>query len=831
MKQYKKKEILETADLLIEANRYITGNYRTGSRERIVEILTQCQEMAILLGNCLEAVGDSGKELVPALEDYCEKIYQFSQSLTDEIACRKIAKQTTRQLANLKVNIIDQIPGDKIEIVFLPYKAAMWDSLESVWRAADEDPECNAYVVPIPYFERDAQGQLAVMHYEGDQFPEDVPVIHYLDYNMAERRPDVVFIHNPYDKNNHVTSIHPAYYVPELKKYAKKVAYIPYYVSAEPNPDSPEAQKQKKGFVLQPGVIESDLVFVQSEDMKKLYVNILEKEIPNVGRKYWEDKIFGLGSPKLDRVRSTKRNDELLSSEWHSLIYDSKGNRKRVIFYNTSLHDLLNQKNMMEKIADTLAFFKGRDDCVLWWRPHPLYESTLASMLPGLLPVYRKIVEDYIAEEWGIFDEGEDLDWVIAETDAYYGDRSSVVQLYKEAGKPVLYQDTRVKNSVDEEVEIPIWPYTFCVDGDDIWFVHGKMNLLMKYSISQCHTSVLGVIPNKNMFYERLFIGICKYNNYVYLIPSGEKCILIYDADTQIFEKIDIDNVENFENKALFSKIYTKGKELYCIPCYYNAILKIDMESKQVKYLLIQGGKAYINDSTIVGDYIVAVYVYTNEILFCNIMNDTILLKRLGNKNRKYTNITNFQDKLYLYDQDTFSIIKMEGDNYEIEKNFCKIECNGIRMTSVLSDLIIIDPADRAELQVLDANKKMIFRSEKLDDFATSSLGSPYCNGVQSSNIKNNEHEFYFSRASYSMYQFGKGEEIKTFKMKLEKEELNKVLKHISMIEQQELGENDVNKLEVWMEKLQEKLKKKDSLKQACDKSILYRAKISAVNK
>ena len=87
MKQYKKKEILETADLLIEANRYITGNYRTGSRERIVEILTQCQEMAILLGNCLEAVGDSGKELVPALEDYCEKIYQFSQSLTDEIAC------------------------------------------------------------------------------------------------------------------------------------------------------------------------------------------------------------------------------------------------------------------------------------------------------------------------------------------------------------------------------------------------------------------------------------------------------------------------------------------------------------------------------------------------------------------------------------------------------------------------------------------------------------------------------------------------------------------------------------------------------------------------
>ena len=39
----------------------------------------------------------------------------------------------------------------KKEIVFLPYQAAMWDSLESVWKATYEDKEhCNAYVMPIP---------------------------------------------------------------------------------------------------------------------------------------------------------------------------------------------------------------------------------------------------------------------------------------------------------------------------------------------------------------------------------------------------------------------------------------------------------------------------------------------------------------------------------------------------------------------------------------------------------------------------------------------------------------------------------------------------------
>ena len=410
MKNIKKRDVLETISLLIEGNDFVAAQCsRAKVTENMPDILQQCQEMAIILGNCLESFGEEGEKLVPVLEAYCEEIYQISQNSQKEVnenVCKNIAKTTVEQLADLKRSIIEYIPDDKLEIVFLPYKASMWDSLESVWRAAADDPECDAYVVPIPYFEKNQQGELAVMHYEGNQFPDDVPVVHYMDYNLVERKPDVAFINNPYDKYNYVTSIHPAYYVTELKKYVGKVAYIPYFVSPEPNPDSIEVQKQKKGFVIQPGVMDSDLVFVQSDAMKKLYVNILEKEIPNISREYWENKIFGLGSPKLDRVHNTKRNDDLLSSEWYSLIYDSKGNRKKVILYNTSLHDLLNQKNMMEKISDTLTFFKEREDCVLWWRPHPLYESTLASMIPGLLPVYRKIVEDYRAEKWVMLEAG-----------------------------------------------------------------------------------------------------------------------------------------------------------------------------------------------------------------------------------------------------------------------------------------------------------------------------------------------------------------------------------------------------------------------------------------
>ena len=78
------------------------------------------------------------------------------------------------------------------EVVFLPYKASMWDSLESVWKAADEDPGCDAYVIPIPYYDKNPDGSFRELHYEGGEYPKDVPVVWYEDYDFEKRRPDMM---------------------------------------------------------------------------------------------------------------------------------------------------------------------------------------------------------------------------------------------------------------------------------------------------------------------------------------------------------------------------------------------------------------------------------------------------------------------------------------------------------------------------------------------------------------------------------------------------------------------------------------------------------------
>jgi hypothetical protein len=65
-------------------------------------------------------------------------------------------------------------------------------------------------------------------------------------------------------------------------------------------------------------------------------------------------------------------------------------------------------------------------------------------MRPEILNAYDAIVKAYQKENWGIFDDTPDLHRAIAVSDAYYGDVSSLVELYRVTGKPVMIQNLDV---------------------------------------------------------------------------------------------------------------------------------------------------------------------------------------------------------------------------------------------------------------------------------------------------------------------------------------------------------------------------------------------------
>lgn len=826
-----RKHALDILTLLKEMQGKIQKEARRKNRKIAGQLLAEAQEAAIALGNSIEAYLGEGSNTVQAIEEYCEVIYRLHTSLQEKSGFDSILSELYSQWKQIWNFAQEELPN-RYEMVFLPYKVSMWDSLESVWRAAEEDPDCDAYVMPVPYYDKNPDGTFRSEHYEGEEFPEDVPVTHYLEYDLEKRHPDVVFIHNPYDDRNFVTSVHPYFYSANLKKYAEKLVYIPYYISAEINPDSREAMEGKAGMALTNGVLNADMVFLQSENTKKLFVNILSEYIPEVKRSYWENKIWGLGSPKLDRVNRVVRDDARLPKDWHDLIYTESGLRKKVIFYNISISTLLKNPDMLNKIRDVLQFFKNCKEAALWWRPHPLYESTLASMRPDMLSEYQQMVNQYRQEGWGIFDDGVDLQWAIAETDAYYGDRSSVVQLFREARKPVMIQDVTVRTQREIKAEdIPIWPSAFCVDEDDVWFVHGKMNALMRYNMIENYTYIIGTIPNEEMFQESLYKGIYKWRTKIFLIPCWAREIAVYDILNRTFTKIALKETEAYVNKTLFQKIYVRDGCLYCIPYYYKAYLKIDMYSLNIEYFDIskeieaQGismSNVCLNDSTVVGDEIISVLAYSNVILCYQMQTDMVSVKRLGLMKHKFTNITNLGQMLYLFDWEAHSIIKIQKEDYSVEEEICVLPYGGIKIRGINSEFLLIDPIDDESIQVIDAEGKPVFKFDERKDVCMNSMASTFHCGVERSNCAQSEFSYYYNVSAGLFYQFDKGKLKRQFPITLGNNECSKWRDEYLDLINMETKENDIYNLDVWINNLRGMKTVKNKQQQSNGEKILY---------
>ena len=445
MRKYIKKQTIDILNTLIKADRSIKDVMKSGNTEALGMLLTDCQDAALSVGNSIEQSEGEGTEAVKKLEEYCEALYQISTG--DKDAFSKLdncIRECVGQVNNFK---------ETREIVFLPYKASMWDSLEAVYLKEKEDPDCTAYVIPIPYYDKNPNGSFKARHYEIDEYPKDIEVIPFDKYDFENRHPDEIYIHNPYDEWNHVTSVEPYFYTTNLLKLTDKLIYIPYFILREPSdPDNEEYLKAREHYVTVPGVIYADEVIVQSENMARAYINILVRMFKEAGdkerssRHYWEKRILGKGSPKFDKILESVKKEHEIPDEWRKLIENPDGSRKKIILYNTSVGALLKRdEKMTDKIRRTLEiFYENREKVILWWRPHPLIRATIESMRPKLWEEYSAIVEEYKKAGWGIYDDTPEMDRSLAMADAYYGDHSSLVQLCQKIEMPIMIQNVEV---------------------------------------------------------------------------------------------------------------------------------------------------------------------------------------------------------------------------------------------------------------------------------------------------------------------------------------------------------------------------------------------------
>ena len=126
---------------------------------------------------------------------------------------------------------------------------------------------------------------------------------------------------------------------------------------------------------------------------------------------------------------------------------------KKVILYNVSLACLFEYKEkLLDKMEWVFQIFRERQgEIALLWRPHPLFKAMIKSRVPEVWARYRKIAERYRSEGWGIYDDSTDLHRAIAVSDGYYGDGSSLVELFQSVGKPVMLQNVNLQEPLFKE--------------------------------------------------------------------------------------------------------------------------------------------------------------------------------------------------------------------------------------------------------------------------------------------------------------------------------------------------------------------------------------------
>lgn len=445
MRKYIKKQVNGIVDSIVKALNVSKKKTKLGDIKQVLTLLPEIQNAIIEAGNSVEKALCEGCTEIRPLEEACEILFEISVALKNgNVSAANSGYGNCISKINEFREIIASL-AEEYEAVFCPYNASMWDSLESVWLEKTKDPMCTTYVIPTPYYGKNSDGSFREVYYEADKFPKNVPITHYNDYNFEGRHPEEIYIHNPYDEFNYVTSVHPFFYSSNLKKYTDELVYIPYFVLKEMNPESEKGREYVEKFVTTPGVINADRIVLQSENMKRIYLKILEEWLGKdvCKEQKFADRIVATGSPKLDKLKRAIAGNIELPNEWKHLIYKEDGSKRKVILYNTSISALLqNAEAMLDKIENTLQLFeRQKEKVVLLWRPHPLLASTIESMRPELSKRYCEIVEKYIKVAWGIYDDSPDLDRAIVLADAYYGDQSSVVKLYQITEKPIMIQN------------------------------------------------------------------------------------------------------------------------------------------------------------------------------------------------------------------------------------------------------------------------------------------------------------------------------------------------------------------------------------------------------
>ena len=386
----------------------------------LASLFNEMQNLSADLGTTIENVkGENSphtRNIVKVLEHLNEKIYEIYQYILNKK--KSDLNEIGEILADLEKVLFTELINRK-EVLFLPVGPIEWNVFEKYYEKALNSPDTDIFVVPLPLMHKNFFGQIkfdeaeikASLHLNG--YPSSLILTSWEAYDLSLHCPDTIYFQNPYDETNPCLTLPGCYYSKNLQRYTENLVYIPIGSTSDFTETDYTDQVNLKFYVTTPGLFYADKVIVQSENIKKQYVNALCGFSDESYRKKYESKI-------------------IFDSQVFEKKYPVVNHSRKEILYCISMYELNeHSKNLKDKLTERINIFNENAD--------KIHVSLCIYPETSDLKEYVLSIADNLNLEYDYLSFNlKNIEKFTSQFDAYYGSSSPLVPVFCGQKKPVM---------------------------------------------------------------------------------------------------------------------------------------------------------------------------------------------------------------------------------------------------------------------------------------------------------------------------------------------------------------------------------------------------------
>ena len=432
-----------------------TGKLSVDSTAKMLDILAQCQGVAIDLGNFIEQMkGEenlSAKACVAALEEYCEKIFNVYNNLSlalgrEKEDFQKLCAALNQAFVQMKQTVENEIIHKKL-VAFLPDNPKRWKEMQALYDYYRQQENTEVCVIPLPLFAKNLYGEIVAGQDEYDkndkrgEYPADLNIIAWHTVQMQSYEFAAIVIQNPYDAENPYLTVPPAYYAKQLQQYTDCLIYMmPQGVNDFTENDITDIYGLKYSLTV-PGAMYADKILIESGAMKELFVNHLTAFAGKDTRAVWNEKIQIIGAFTGTEDLKENREDGAQADRTGQM----QTEQKKTLLY------CIGENEFFENTAAALDKVKERLDVITQYQDSLKAAVCLYPYDIAMWDIVSEQEKENIVRVLKEYQKNKNIEFLSENTididrmTAYYGSPSPLICRFVEQHKPAMVSESSFK--------------------------------------------------------------------------------------------------------------------------------------------------------------------------------------------------------------------------------------------------------------------------------------------------------------------------------------------------------------------------------------------------